>query len=198
MTKSCFVGIALAAVLAVGCNNTPDRTTSAPGEGGGAPGTATPPSATADANLSEADRTFVQKAAQSNQLEVEMAKMGQDKAQNEQVKDFARQLEEDHSDALDELQNVARRANLELDKQEDAARASMNDKMGNVTGRQFDSQWISEMIDKHRQGIADFERQQATATGELKSFIDKTLPVMRTHLQRAEELQKQLANTTNP
>jgi putative membrane protein len=195
MTKSCFVGIALVALLGVACDTTPERSTTAPAE---APGAATPPSASADATLTDADRAFVQKAAQSNRLEVEMAKMGQDKAQNEQIKDFARQLDEDHSDVLDELQTMARRANLELDPQDDAARASMTDKMGNVTGRQFDSQWLSEMIDKHRQGIATFEQQQTTATGELKSFIDKTLPVMRAHLQRAEELQKQLGNTTNP
>jgi putative membrane protein len=194
MTKSCLVGIALAALIGVACD-TADRGRTTPAEGG-----ATPPAATANANdtrLSAADQAFVQKAAQSNQLEVDMAKMGQDRAQNEQVKDFAKQLEEDHSDALDELGSVANRANLELEKQDDAARASMNDKMGNVTGRQFDTQWVSEMIDKHRAGIADFERQQSTATGELKAFIDKTLPVMKGHLQRAEELQKQLGNTNN-
>jgi putative membrane protein len=191
MTKSCFVGIALAALLGVACDTADRRTT--PAEG------ANPPAATANADtrLSDADQAFVKKAAQSNEMEVEMARMGQDKAQNEQVKEFAKQLEDDHSDALDELRTVASKANVELERQDDAARASMNDKMGSATGRQFDTQWVSEMIDKHRQGIADFERQQATATGELKSFIDKTLPVMRGHLERAEALQKQLGNTTN-
>jgi putative membrane protein len=180
-------------------DNAADRTGSAPGEGGGATGAANPPSATAttETALTEANRTFVQKAADSNQLEVDMAKMGQDKAQNDDVKDFARQLEQDHSEALDDLRGIAGRANVELRQQDDAQRASMTDKMGNTTGREFDSQFIREMIDKHRQGISDFESQQINATGELKQFIDKTLPVMREHLQKAEELQKQLENTTN-
>jgi putative membrane protein len=183
--------------MGLACDTTADR--SAPSEPRGAGGAANPPAATANADLrlTEADQAFVQQAAQSNEMEVDMAKMGQDKAQNEQVKEFARQLEEDHSEALDVLRTVASRANLELEKQDDAARASMNNKMGNVTGPQFDTQFVSEMIDKHRQGIADFERQQNTATGELKSFIDKTLPVMRGHLQRAEELEKQLGNTSS-
>jgi putative membrane protein len=199
MTKSCFVGIALVAMLGAACTNAADRGGSAQGEGGGLSGAANPPSATMDeTRLTDADQNFVQQAAQSNQMEVEMARMGQEKAENDQVKEFARQLEQDHSEALDDLRRVANRANVVLRQQDDAQRASMTDKMGAATGREFDRHFIREMIDKHRQGIADFERQQNTATGELKQFIDKTLPVMREHLQKAETLQTQLDNTTNP
>jgi putative membrane protein len=185
-------------MLSVACtNDRADRT--APAEGGANPpsATANSPNAIADVRLTETERTFVQKAAQANQMEVDMAKMGQDKAQNEQVKDFARQLEQDHSEALDELRGVASRASLELDKPDDAQRASLNDKLGNVSGRLFDGAFIREMIDDHRKDITEFETQQNTATGELKAFIDKTLPVMREHLQKAEDLQKRLGNTTS-
>jgi len=188
-------------MLSAACSNdAADRTSSAPGEGGGATGAANPPRATtpgtSEMRLSDAEQTFVQKAAQANQTEVEMARIGQDKSQNDEVKDFARQLEQDHSEALGDLRQVAMRASVQLEQQSDAQRTSMSDKMGSVTGPRFDRQFVGEMIDAHRKDIADFESQQPSATGELKQFIDKTLPVMREHLQKAEELQTKLGTTS--
>ena len=200
MLKFSFVGLALVALLSGACSNdrNADRTTSAPGEGGGATGAQRPsgsPNAIAETRLSDSAQQFLQEAVQGNQLEVDLAKLGQDRAQNDLVKDYAEQLERDHSQALDELRGLANRANVQLEREDDAQRASATNKLGNATGRQFDSQYVSLMIDDHRKDIAEFEKQQSTATGELKAFIDKTLPVLREHLQKAEDLQRQLGST---
>jgi putative membrane protein len=196
MMRSGFAGIALVALLAAGCSNDANRS-SMPGEGGGLSGAANPPGS-AELQLSSAEQAFVQQAARGNELEVELAKMAQDKAQNEQVKDYARQLEQDHSRALDELENVADRASLDLEEPDDAMRASLKDPLENTDEAQFDARYISQMIDEHRKDIAEFEKHQSTATGELRAYIDKTLPVLRQHLERAEALQRQLGSTGNP
>jgi putative membrane protein len=190
--RSGFIGIALVALLSAGCGNDANRSSSMPGEGGGLSG------ANQALQLSSAEQMFVQQAARGHELEVELAKMAQDKAQNEQVREFAEQLERDHSRALDEIESVADRANLDLEEPDDAVRASLKDPLESASGAEFDARFISQMIEEHRKDIAEFEKHQSTATGELRAYIDRTLPVLRQHLQRAEELQKQLGATGNP
>jgi putative membrane protein len=199
MVRSCLIGIALIATLGVACNrDNADRQSSAPGEGGGRTGAANPPSTaanTTEARWTAEEQQFVQRVAQSNQFEVELAKMAQDKAQSFEVKEYARQLEQDHSEALDDVKRVANRASITLEEPPAAEKASLQDKLASATGRAFDRAYIQEMIEAHTKNIAEFERQQKTATGELKEFIDKTLPVMREHLQEAEPLQTTIAET---
>ncbi len=47
--------------------------------------------------LSKGDRDFVQKAAQGGVSEVEMGKLAQQKAENQQVKDFGARMVQDHT-----------------------------------------------------------------------------------------------------
>jgi putative membrane protein len=194
--RSCFIGIALIATLGVACNRDQSRSNvggqhgSAPGEGGGASGAATPPST--DVRLSAADQAFVQKAAKGNEAEIEMAKMAEDKAQNREIKDYASMLERDHSDALENLRDLAQKANVTLDTAPPAEKASMSNKLNAASGTQFDREYINTMVEEHRKNIAEFERMQGSATGELKAFIDNTLPTMREHLAKAEQLMKEV------
>jgi putative membrane protein len=119
-----------------------------------------------------------------------MAQMGEDKAQNENVKQYAEMLERDHSTALNELRQIAQHSNVSLDNNAPAAeKASMSNRL-NANGAQFDREFMSVMIEHHRKDIAEFERMQNSATGEVKAFIEKTLPVIRQHLARGEELMK--------
>ena len=213
MVKSCALGLAFIAMLAVGCSRDANKPVgNGPGEGGGLSGGANPPAAGTtepganpnatvanETKMTPAEQTFVEKAAQGNQMEVDMAKLAQDKAQNSQVKDFAKQLETDHSNALDDLHRVANHASLDLDKnKEQAEKASntMHDRMDKMTSAQFDRAWVRQMIEDHQKDIADFERMENSATGEVKEFISKTLPVMREHLQKAETLQKEMGKNT--
>jgi putative membrane protein len=200
MVRSCLVGIALIATLGAACNRdnpNNNRQSSAPGEGGGLSGGENPSSRAANRNdetrLTPENQQFVQNAAKTNQMEVELAKMAGDKAQSPEIKEYARQLEQDHSEALDELKGIANRASVTLEEPPAAERASMQDKMG--SGRAFDRAYIEKMIEDHKKDIAEFERELKSATGELKQYIEKTLPVMREHLQKAEALQQRLAET---
>jgi putative membrane protein len=196
MNRSLLVGISIIALFGAGCVNDSNRASSAAGEDAPA-GAATPPADEPQAALSAAEQTFVQEVAHANEMEVDLAQLAQDKSQSEKVKEYARQLEKDHSASLDEVRGVARSANLDLE-EDDAARASMTNKLEGASGVPFDQQFIRQMIDNHRKNIAAFEKHQTTATGELKTYIDRTLPVLKAHLERAEALQKQIGNSPTP
>lgn len=180
MLRSCIVGIGLMATLGVACERKPEDETA----------NRTTPAAAEE--LTAADREFMQKAAKSNEREVELARMAQDRAQNVKVRDYAEQLEGDHSGALDDLRELARERSVTLETAPPAEKASMTDRLNAAGTRQFDRAYLELMVENHQKGIGEFERMQSTAKGELKEFIDEKLPVMREHLQKAEELLKDL------
>jgi putative membrane protein len=56
-------------------------------------------------SLTDDDRQFVQKASMSNQMEVALGNLAEDKAQSDKVKQFGEQLARDHEAATRELQS---------------------------------------------------------------------------------------------
>ncbi|HET9580550.1 MAG TPA: DUF4142 domain-containing protein, partial [Usitatibacter sp.] len=57
-------------------------------------------------SLSRADRDFIRHAAQAGMAELDAAKLAKGKADGQEVKDFARRMEEDHARANDELKQL--------------------------------------------------------------------------------------------
>jgi putative membrane protein len=182
MSKSAFFGFALAVALATGCNNAADKSTNAANDAAAA---ATP---RVDITLSAPEQEFVKAAIKGNQMEVDLAEMAEGRSENKAVDEFAGQLEKDHSDALDELRRIADKADIKMTDEPAAEKASMTNQLEAAKGTAFDREYVTMMVEAHKKNIAKFESMQSTATGELKAFIDKILPVMREHLTKAEAL----------
>jgi putative membrane protein len=69
--------------------------------------------------LSRTDEQFVRDAARGGMMEVHMGKMGVDKAQNAEVKQYAQKLVDDHSRANSELRQFASRKGITLPQERD-------------------------------------------------------------------------------
>jgi len=59
-------------------------------------------------------KQFAMKAAEGGTLEVKLAQLAQQKSQSSEVKDLARQLEQDHTQANQQLMQVAKQKNINL------------------------------------------------------------------------------------
>jgi putative membrane protein len=179
MSKALYLGIALVATLGAACNR---DAANAPHDAAAA---VTP---RVDIRLSPAEEEFVKNAVKGNKMEAELAEMAKGKTENDAVEDFAQQLERDHEGALEELRRIADKADITIDEAPPAEKASLDNKLDALKGAAFDREYVSTMVDAHKTNIAKFEQMQTAATGDLKAFIDKTLPAMREHLQKAEAL----------
>ena len=66
----------------------------------------------------------------------------------------------------------------------------MND-LKKKSGRDFDKAYMDMMVSDHKDDISLFEDNSNSAKdGDVKSFAAKTLPVLRTHLDSAQAVQK--------
>src|SRR5689334_7546990 len=59
-------------------------------------------------------KEFAMKAAEGGMLEVKLSQLAQQKSQSQEIKDLARKLEQDHTQANNQLMTVAKQANVDL------------------------------------------------------------------------------------
>jgi len=143
--------------------------------------------AAAATSVAAVDKTFVQKAAVGGIAEVEMGKMAQQKASNDQVKQFGSRMVEDHSRANDELKKIASGKGIALPTELDAKHKAKMDKMQKLSGAQFDRAYMDDMVADHKEDVAEFKKQASSGKdSDLKAFAAKTLPTLEDHLKMAQ------------
>jgi putative membrane protein len=143
---------------------------------------------------------FVQKALKGGQMEVKMGQLAQQKGQNQEVKNLGQALVRDHTQANQQLQQIAQSLNIsatdpqgrkeaheghDADKHQKHQQAMT--KLEGQSGAEFDKEFVRMAIKHHKKSVAEFERcQQEVKDAQLKSFIQQTLPKLRQHLQMAQ------------
>jgi len=139
------------------------------------------------ATLSATDRTFAQKAAAGGLAEVSLGQLAQQNASSQQVKDFGQRMVTDHSQANEELQQIAQTENLTLPTAPDSKDQALQKRLSGLNGTAFDAAYTQDMVRDHQQDIAEFKREaQSGQDPALKAFAQKTLPVLQQHLQMAQ------------
>jgi putative membrane protein len=74
----------------------------------------------------------------------------------------------------------------------DTAHADMK-KLHGLSGTEFDREFVRLAVQDHQKDVREFEQaSRRVQDQELKSWIDKTLPTLREHLQAAQNLQSQV------
>jgi putative membrane protein len=144
------------------------------------------PGAREAGQFSAADREFLQQAASSGHAEVELAKLAQQKAQGQACKDLARTLEQDHSKANSELQQIASRKNVTLDSKPSPEDEQLKEKLESLAGPAFDRAYAEAMVKNHQRSIQSFQRATASKDPDVSAFAEKTLPTLKKHLEQAK------------
>ncbi len=138
-------------------------------------------------------KDFVMDAANGGMMEVQLGKLVSQKASSPEVKDFGSTMVKDHSDANQKLKSAVKSLQITIPSTMDKDHKDMMDKLNNKTGKDFDKEYMDMMVKDHKKDVSDFETAQKNVTDpSLKSWIDKTLPVLKQHLAKAENVQKQL------
>ena len=156
------------------------------------------PAAGAKTAVPAADKDFAQKAAVGGMAEVQFGKLAQQKASNDQVKQFGSHMVEDHSKANDELKQIASAKGIALPTDLDAKHKSKMDKMEKLSGAQFDRAYMDDMVADHKEDVAEFKKQASSGKdSDLKAFAAKTLPTLEDHLKMAQSTESAVkANKT--
>ena len=131
-------------------------------------------------------------------IEVEMAQLALTRTQNTAVKEFANQLLTDHRAHLETLNKLAGKS--DIGREANAADTSGAHLAGVLKSLQsmaadsgFDQAFVQAQIDHHQAAIKGLKTWRSVAKDDdVQKDIDKTLPVLETHLSRANQVAAQL------
>jgi len=135
-----------------------------------------------------APASFVTKAAQDGMTEVALGKLALSKSNNNDVKQFAQKMVQDHGKANTELAEIAKTKALEVPTQLDAEHQGMVKKLSAKSGSAFDSTYAADMASDHSKAIALFKAAANSGDRDLAGFAKKTLPTLQEHKRMADSL----------
>jgi len=144
------------------------------------------------AKLTAADiDVFIKDASQANFAEVALADLAEHKSQSPEVKEFARMMKKDHSAANEQLRPIAQSHGVKMSDSLDATHKKMYDQLEQLSGTQFDQQFMKDMLKGHEKVIRSFDRAaQQTLSPDVKDYAQATLPTLNQHMHHAKQTAK--------
>jgi putative membrane protein len=149
------------------------------------------PGANAATTVSTTDQGFILAAAQGGMTEVKLGELAAQKGTRDDVKAFGQMMVKDHTAINDDLKALAAQKGVTLPDSLDANHQGMVDKMAALTGSAFDDAYIAAMIKGHKTDAKAFKAESAATTdADIKSFLDKSIPVVEAHLKHITAMKK--------
>lgn len=140
------------------------------------------------------DEEFVKKAGQDGMAEVKMGELAQQRAQNQEVKEFAQRLVSEHQQANTELQQLAQTKGMKFEDKVDHKQRRTMSRLQKTNGQEFDQKFIEAVVREHKKDIKEFKKQaEKGKDADIKSWAQQTLPALEKHLQMAQQLQQKVA-----
>lgn len=136
---------------------------------------------------------FAGKAAMFAMTEVIVGQMAQQKATDDEIGLLGEMMYEDHSQSLANLRDLALRENITLpDTLSDDIQTTVAS-FQTLDGQEFDRTFIERTEEAHRKSIALYEEAEKNMldTNPMKEWVDNSLPALRRHLQKSQQLQYQ-------
>jgi putative membrane protein len=147
----------------------------------------------ARADVSSADKSFVQKAAVAGMFEVQSGQVASTKATAQNVKDFGAEMVTDHGKANDELKSIASSKNIDVPTALDAKHQKMLDALNAASGTDFDTLYLKDMKKGHAAADALFTKEGNSGTDpDLKAFASKTDVTIKHHIDMLNDIDSKM------
>jgi putative membrane protein len=143
-------------------------------------------------DISPTTADFVKEAATSDMLEIQAAKIAEDKG-NAEEKKFAGQMVTDHSKTSSELREMVSGSEVMADipAKLDSASQKKLDQLKDAKPEDFASDYDPMQVSAHKDAVSLFERYSKSGeNAKLKDWAGKTLPALQHHLDMAEAMNK--------
>ena len=140
--------------------------------------------------LGKEDSLFLLQAANRGLVEAEFANFAQHREKHQRIKDFAIMVLRDHSQSNQELKNFAASMNIVLADTIGSKHEGHLQKLL-TPGNNFDKIYMELMVQEHKDDVKKFEKAAGEVKDpQLKSWMDKVLPVLKVHRDSAVAINK--------
>jgi len=131
---------------------------------------------------------FVMAAAAGGLAEVTTGNLALQRTEDQEVRQLAQRLIDDHTRANQELMSLAGARGIGVPATLDIKDQATVDVLNGLRRDEFDRAFIRDQVAAHMCAVALFEAEsQRGGDPELRAFAAKTLPTLREHLQHARQ-----------
>ncbi len=134
------------------------------------------------------DEDFLRTAIETNLAEIAAGEMAQEKGMSAAVKTYGEELVADHMTANEEATKLATMASVTVSTAPSAEDQAASERMGALSGDEFDREFASHMAMGHEKAIALFEDKADDGDNAVSAFAKATLPTLEKHLATAQAL----------
>ena len=140
-------------------------------------------------DIKSSAQSFIEKAAEGQQVEIALGQLAFERAGSEQVKQFGAQMVKDHQIARQGMEQLASREGVQLPTQLAGKHEHKKERFSQLSGKEFDQAYMTHMLRDHRKDIRDFEQgMHAFMNPQIQQWAEGTLPVLKRHLQKAQQI----------
>jgi putative membrane protein len=144
-------------------------------------------------SLSAADRNFISQAAYGSLAEVDLGELAQKQASNAQVKDFGGRMVADHTQMNKDLVALASNKGVTPPSSADPGREAISDMLEQLSGPDFDRQYIPQQLADHETTLTLFQGQARRGQDvELRQFAERYTPVIQRHVEMLRRMSTQM------
>ena len=147
---------------------------------------------TARADVSDADRAFIEKLAMAGQAEVATGETAA-KSENSAIADFGKQMVQEHGEMNEELAALAKQKGVEPPTSASLTDQAKGAAMSVMPGATFDKQYVSQQLPTTRKPLALLEKQASSGDDpDLKALANESASRWsKKHITELEALQQQ-------
>ena len=143
----------------------------------------------------QADQTnFLADAIRGSVAEAKLGQLAAERAQSLQVRQYGEMLRKDHTQSLQKASGLANEIGVPASSELSARQQKQFESLQKLSGEEFDTTFLSQMVRDHQENIAKFSAQaQNGSNPEVMAFAKETLPTLQAHLEHAQSVQSDLA-----
>lgn len=135
------------------------------------------------------DQAFVRKALEGGDAEIQLGQLAQQKSQSEDVKQFGQKMVADHGQLGEQIKPIAQKLGVDEPKGPSKKDKQLMAKLQNLSGPEFDQEYIRAMVKDHKQDLKEFQDEAKMAQDpNLQQAAQMGSKVISQHLQLIEQI----------
>jgi putative membrane protein len=135
------------------------------------------------------DKMFVETALKGGMAEVQLGQLALQRSSNEDVKQFAQRMIDDHTKLGDQMKPVAQQIGVKIPDGPAKKDKATIAKLRALNGDAFDKAYIKDMVKDHKTDLSEFQNEaQSGSSPAVKDAASQGAQVISQHLQMIQQI----------
>jgi putative membrane protein len=154
--------------------------------------------APANGQTTSQDKMFVEDALKGGMAEVQLGQLALQKSSNDDVKQFAQKMVDDHTKLGDQMKSVAQQIGVKTPEGPSKKDKALMAKLQALNGNEFDQAYIKDMVKDHKKDLDDFKMEaQNGSNPQVKDAANQGSQVIAQHLEMIQQIAQKNGSTAS-